>query len=357
MRCSPIALFTYSKSLEEMKLACELATRITHTHIWSVLGALQQCYAIRLALYSVKTAHSFDFDEFMLNVISFVCDIEKKYELLDATNKDKLLMFSESMQASFLLYLEQKKFDRVMRHCSRNSSSSPRHAAAAGSSERSSSRSRKLAETTGQYSALLRKLHRLVQKCRRGERINIQRLHKHVATRGISALESVPVALLAFVIASDPQCADEVNFKLGSANAFKEYQPIERVIFYAISFGGETHKIASMAGALAGAFFSRRGLPGYLADMCEASDEVARLAGRLFELSVARQFEFLRSKFGAAAAAAGDKKQTNEMAEEMKQTTTRSMSGDEINKAAAPVVGNFNSSLETKVSSSSLGSD
>jgi hypothetical protein len=114
----------------------------------------------------------------------------------------------------------------------------------------------------------------------------VQRLHKHVATCGISALESVPVALFAFVIASDPKCSNELNYKLNSLDAFTEFKPIERVIFYAISFGGETHKIASMAGALAGAFFSRKELPNFMIKMCESHRELELYARKLFDISM-----------------------------------------------------------------------
>ena len=72
-----------------------------------------------------------------------------------------------------------------------------------------------------------------------------------------------------------------------SKDAFKEYpHPVERVIFYAISFGGESNKIASMAGAIAGAFFSSQDLPRYLLEMCESYKDTQMYAQRLFEISI-----------------------------------------------------------------------
>jgi ADP-ribosylglycohydrolase len=290
MRCSPIALFTSMRTTDEMKLACELSTRITHTHTWSIVGALQQCYAIRILLTTNKTPNTFDFNDYFARVTSFVHDIEKKFELMDACTKDKMHMFTDNMQADYLLYLEQKKTAKMLRSCFSNNNNNINLDDSLGRKER------KNAEEKHKYSNLLHKLHKQYQKCRRGDLINIQRLHKHVATCGISAMESIPIAVFSFVVASDPRCANEVNFKLNSANAFQEFTPIERVIFYAISYGGDTHKIASMAGALAGAFFSRKDMPKYLVDMCEGSEDMQTLAQRLFDISVPNEFDFLSSR-------------------------------------------------------------
>lgn len=169
-----------------MKLACELSTRLTHTHIWSVLGAMQQCYAIRLALNCHKPPHLFDFDDYFLKIISFVHDIESKFETHDLIVKEHLDSYSESLQDSFSIYINQKS-----QIVSKNGSPSPwdKHA--------NNISNKKARKVTGEgsknykYSNLLKKLYKLAQKCKRGERINVQRLHKHVATCGISALESV----------------------------------------------------------------------------------------------------------------------------------------------------------------------
>jgi ADP-ribosylglycohydrolase len=294
MRCSPIALFTSMRTTDEMKLACELSTRITHTHTWSIVGALQQCYAIRILLTTNKQPNSFDFNDYFSRVTTFVHDIEKKFELMDAGIKEKMHMFSDNMQDNYLLYLEQKNLAKMMRSC--NSGNTNTHSNSINLDDSMGRREKKNSEEKHKYSNLLHKLHKQYQKCRRGDLMNIQRLHKHVATCGISAMESIPIALFSFVIASDPSCANEVNFKLNSPNAFEEFSPVERVVFYAISYGGDTHKIASMAGALAGAFFSSKDLPKYLVDMCEGSEDMQGLAQRLFDISVPNEFDFLSSR-------------------------------------------------------------
>lgn len=278
MRCSPIALFTYSNSLEEMKLICELSTRISHTHIWAVIGAMQQCYAIRLALLTNKSQYSFDFDNFFTQILEFVCDLELNYDILDQLKIENFEKYSINSQKNILFYFEQKtqmlnkiklskkinanlklKTKNVVNNSNNNNNLNYLNGAndlngfLNFSSKSFSDPVRNKSNLT--YSNLLRKLNKLIIKCRRGERINLQRLYKQVTSCGVSAIESIPMGLFAFMVASDPKCSNEVNYKLSSTDAFKEYHPIERVIFYAISFGGETHKIASMAGAIAGAFF------------------------------------------------------------------------------------------------------
>jgi ADP-ribosylglycohydrolase len=150
-------------------------------------------------------------------------------------------------------------------------------------------------EIKERYSTILLMLNKLIKKCRKGEIINLKRLYEKVAACGISAIGSIPIALFSFMIATDPHCRNEVNNKLNTKDAFKEYpHPVERVIFYAISFGGESNKIASMAGAIAGAFFSRLDLPKYLVEMCESHREIETNAQKLFELSLGRNLNELK---------------------------------------------------------------
>ena len=157
------------------------------------------------------------------------------------------------------------------------------------------------------YSTILLMLNKLIKKCRKGEIINLKRLYEKVAACGISAIGSIPIALFSFMIATDPHCRNEVNHKLNSKDAFKQYpHPVERVIFYAISFGGESNKIASMAGAIAGAFFSRQDLPKYLVEMCESHREIETNAQKLFELSLSRNLSELQKNISNGNEKYGD---------------------------------------------------
>ncbi|CAF0728980.1 unnamed protein product [Brachionus calyciflorus] len=261
MRCSPIALYTFSKSLEEMKIICELSTRITHNHKLAVLGAWQQCFAIRLALQTSKVYCSIDFDNFFYQILNFVNDLENNYENLDEAKYENLDKYSQSLRENIFLYLEQNKSTLF----EINDKSSPKKSLS--------------------YTYLLLKLFKLIKKCRRGHKINMEYLYKLISSSTSSAIQTIPLALFSFMIASDSRCCNEVNFKLNSKIAFKQYGNVERVVFYAVSFGGEAQKIASMAGAIAGAFYSADFIPKYLIDMCEASNDVRNYAKDLFDLN------------------------------------------------------------------------
>lgn len=61
--------------------------------------------------------------------------------------------------------------------------------------------------------------------------------------------------------------------------------PFRRTIEYAISLGGDTDTIASMAGAISGAYFSDDIIPKNLVFHCESHEEVIAIANRLYEIS------------------------------------------------------------------------
>ena len=71
---------------------------------------------------------------------------------------------------------------------------------------------------------------------------------------------------------------------MASVDVFKEYNSIERVILYAISYGGDTDRVCSMAGAIAGAYSLEYEVPVHLAETCESFKEIRSNAGKLYEL-------------------------------------------------------------------------
>ena len=108
IRCSAIALFTYAKSVDEMRVMCELSTRLTHAHKWAIIGSLQQCYALRLALETTKSWRTFDFDGFYHSIVTFVHDLERNFDSLDQINAQHLDACSSGTRAGFMQYAEQK---------------------------------------------------------------------------------------------------------------------------------------------------------------------------------------------------------------------------------------------------------
>jgi poly(ADP-ribose) glycohydrolase ARH3 len=83
---------------------------------------------------------------------------------------------------------------------------------------------------------------------------------------GVAATEAVPAALYAF---------------LRTPDSFAE------VIRYAIGLGGDTDTIASMAGALAGAYLGEEAIPACWRGEVEGADELRRLADALLDLAAA----------------------------------------------------------------------
>ncbi|KHJ42888.1 hypothetical protein D918_06970 [Trichuris suis] len=82
----------------------------------------------------------------------------------------------------------------------------------------------------------------------------------------VSALESVPAALYSFIRCLKPN------------SDFPQSNPMVRTIAYAISLGGDTDTIASMAGAICGAYFG---------DACFTSELMKRMEGAQFYLNAA----------------------------------------------------------------------
>jgi len=81
---------------------------------------------------------------------------------------------------------------------------------------------------------------------------------------GIRAQEAVPAAIFSFVLKGKLSFEDSVN--------------------YAISLGGDTDTIASMTGAISGAYWGVENVPALWKSKCEAVDEAIVFADRIFEL-------------------------------------------------------------------------
>lgn len=62
------------------------------------------------------------------------------------------------------------------------------------------------------------------------------------------------------------------------------YNCLQRTIMYCILLGGDTDTIATMAGAMAGAFYGEEQVPQSWKESCEAYEEAEKLADGLCEL-------------------------------------------------------------------------
>uniref|UniRef100_A0A8B9T2Z5 ADP-ribosylhydrolase ARH3 n=1 Tax=Anas platyrhynchos TaxID=8839 RepID=A0A8B9T2Z5_ANAPL len=90
---------------------------------------------------------------------------------------------------------------------------------------------------------------------------------------GIAALRSVPTAIYSFLrcMEADPDIPEH-------------YSNLQRTIIYCISLGGDTDTIATMAGAIAGAYYGEEQIPPSWEQSCEAFQETQKLANSLYEL-------------------------------------------------------------------------
>ena len=90
----------------------------------------------------------------------------------------------------------------------------------------------------------------------------------------IAAINSVPTAVYCFLRGQDP-------VEGLSSNAF------QRTLELAMGFGGDTDTIMSMAGAMAGARYGRRGIPDDLVKICEGVDDADDQAEKLHKFVMA----------------------------------------------------------------------
>ncbi|XP_045754048.2 ADP-ribosylhydrolase ARH3 [Mirounga angustirostris] len=90
---------------------------------------------------------------------------------------------------------------------------------------------------------------------------------------GIAAFESVPTAIYCFLRCMEPD--PEIPSTFNS---------LQRTLIYSISLGGDTDTIATMAGAIAGAYYGMGQVPGSWQQSCEGYEETDVLAHSLHRL-------------------------------------------------------------------------
>lgn len=87
---------------------------------------------------------------------------------------------------------------------------------------------------------------------------------------GIAAFESVPTAIYCFLRCMEPH--PEIPSTFNS---------LQRTLIYSISLGGDTDTIATMAGAIAGAYYGMEQVPESWQQSCEGFEETDVLAQSL----------------------------------------------------------------------------
>lgn len=96
----------------------------------------------------------------------------------------------------------------------------------------------------------------------------------NVLGNDVAALYSVPTSIYCFLKAHSP------------IKGIDSENPFRRAMEYAISLGGDADTIASMAGAISGAYYGESVIPTNLVKHLELHENVTLLADKLYEASL-----------------------------------------------------------------------
>ncbi len=79
---------------------------------------------------------------------------------------------------------------------------------------------------------------------------------------------------------------EDVLYNVSFFSILPKRTEFERTIIYAVSLGGDTDTIASMAGAIAGAYYGQDSIPQRWRDICEAKaiDDAKRYAKEIHRI-------------------------------------------------------------------------
>lgn len=125
--------------------------------------------------------------------------------------------------------------------------------------------------TATPFTDKLKKVKEILNNEIKGEMYKVEKI---VACLGndISALKSVPTAIYAALRGQLPVEGIESNL------------PFVRTLYFAISLGGDTDTIASMACTISGALYGLEAIPRILLRRCESSDVMEKYADDLYRL-------------------------------------------------------------------------
>jgi poly(ADP-ribose) glycohydrolase ARH3 len=222
MRTSPVALFGLHLSDTEL---IELATncaKITHSNRNGYNGAILQCLAIREALQtqSSPTDHSFDVNVYLNSLIEKM----QKVETTICTETDNNDSHNKSNGVPETPFTD--KLNKI----------------------------KKIFESETKVNELS------------GEKV------AYILGNDVSALKSVPSAIYSVLRAQTP------------IETFQSTNPFVRTLYFALSLGGDTDTIASMACSIAGALYGNDLIPNPLRKHCEDIDLLIKYSEDLYDL-------------------------------------------------------------------------
>jgi len=225
MRIAPVALFCHSNPEEAMHIAYK-SSLITHANELGYNGAILQCLAVHKALH-MDSSVPLDVDQFALYLHDKMATIEKSEEQPNTLNS-------------------------LLSH-----GNPPRRTT--------------VNMTKSSYVRKLQEMRQLLKN----PSVSAERV-VDVLGHFVSAYGSVCTAIYSFL-----RCAKEADLATNSIES-----PIQRAVRYAISLGGDTDTIASMTGALAGAYYGHEAVPAALLAHCEAEgvQRSIELAENLYQI-------------------------------------------------------------------------
>ncbi|XP_021348627.1 poly(ADP-ribose) glycohydrolase ARH3-like isoform X2 [Mizuhopecten yessoensis] len=222
MRIAPAGLFGYKDNdFHRLRDLAKDITNITHSHYQAIQGAVLQAYAVDLAL---RVEGHLDADEFLNDLIKQMKLMEKETERFTKMTNEKVARDRGEERSSASEHPYCDKLEKIKTFLKQEAPPSP------------------------------------------------EEIDEELGT-DVSALESVPAAIFAFLYATK-----DIPY-LENRNLF------EKTVMYAISLGGDTDTIATMAAAIAGACYGEEQLPEHWKLCCEGVDDALEDAEQLYNLS------------------------------------------------------------------------
>lgn len=137
------------------------------------------------------------------------------------------------------------------------------------------------------YQSKLRRIQKLL-KTKHSDDYNDEVIY-HLGN-DISALRSVPTAIFCFLKAQKEISGIDVRihsnmYRASNFSISQTDSVFRRTIQYAISLGGDTDTIASMAGSIVGAYLGEEAVNANLMKHCEFHKEIVEMADNLFKVS------------------------------------------------------------------------
>ncbi|RUS81455.1 hypothetical protein EGW08_010795 [Elysia chlorotica] len=220
MRIAPASLFAFARNKSsELQDLVSGVTRLTHTNVLGVNGAILEAFAVDESL-RLKSEAVFDAQTFLDSLIEKMKGVETEDDKKD-TNP-----------------------------------------------ESSHSKKRKLDDHPTPYIAQLERIKHLMLEDSLDTKVVVEEIGHDV-----SAIGSVPTAILAFLRAA-----------IKSIPGLEGRNKFEQTVLYAISLGGDTDTIATMAAAIAGALYGVEQIPEAWQYYCEGVADAETMAEGLYKL-------------------------------------------------------------------------